>query len=142
MSAPVEESLVLPDGTRQWLRGGAFHREDGPAIIAPDGTQTWCRNGLAHRTDGPAIVGPDGSDHWYRHGDCHRDDGPAITRADGSRTWVVNGVYAGTLSRDQYEALSATTIAAVSAIVAASDGWEDLDTILAAVVAAHSGAAS
>jgi hypothetical protein len=140
VTAPADESHVLLDGTRQWLRGGAFHREDGPAIIAADGTQTWCRNGLAHRTNGPATIGPDGSAHWYLHGHLHRDDGPAISRADGSHTWVINGTYAGTLSRDEYEALPATTLAAVSSIVAAGDGWEDLDTILAAVVAAQSGA--
>ena len=28
----------LPNGTREWRRGGQLHRDDGPAVEYPDGT--------------------------------------------------------------------------------------------------------
>ena len=35
----------LPDGTREWRRGGQLHRDDGPAVEEPYGYMAWYRNG-------------------------------------------------------------------------------------------------
>lgn len=51
---------------------GAYHREDGPAVVYPDGTQHWYRNGMFHRDDGPAVILPDGTQKWYRNGQLIR----------------------------------------------------------------------
>jgi hypothetical protein len=46
------ETLIKPDGTICWLRGGQLHREDGPAVIHTNGDYSWYFNGLMHR-EGP-----------------------------------------------------------------------------------------
>lgn len=81
-----------PDGTKEWIRDGVRHREDGPAVIMADGTKYWIREGDWHREDGPAIEYPNGERMWYRKNKLHREDGPAIEFPDGTKHWYRNGI--------------------------------------------------
>jgi len=44
---------------------GAFHREDGPAVIHANSRKEWWLDGERHREDGPALIWADGSESWY-----------------------------------------------------------------------------
>lgn len=55
-------------GTQWWINeNGAYHREDGPAIIWHDGDKSWIINGEYHREDGPALEWKSGHQWWYRN---------------------------------------------------------------------------
>lgn len=60
---------IDPQGNIAWYDRGAWHREDGPAIIRRDGTTCWYLNGVCHREDGPARIIYDGARSWYYKGD-------------------------------------------------------------------------
>jgi hypothetical protein len=81
-----------PDGTKEWLKGGKPHREDGPACEYTDGGKHWYKDGEQHRLEGPAVEQSDGSKLWYKDGDRHREDGPACEYADGYKEWYLNNV--------------------------------------------------
>ena len=55
------------EGWEVWIRDGAYHREDGPAIITDTGVMIWCVDGDRHRADGPASIYPDGDVAWWWH---------------------------------------------------------------------------
>jgi hypothetical protein len=38
-----------------YMKGGLFHREEGPAVIEPNVKQ-WIQNGIYHSDNGPAIM--------------------------------------------------------------------------------------
>lgn len=64
-------------GTIRHYKNGAFHREEGPAVIFPLGEKTWYKNGKLHRVGGPARTYGNGDMEWYQHGYLHRIGGPA-----------------------------------------------------------------
>jgi hypothetical protein len=88
-----------PNGMRRAVeyrqRGGALHREDGPALLrwSDNGVlvdEEWWRNGRLHKIDGPALQKWDAfgqliREEWYRYGSTHRDGGPAIRKYIGGR---------------------------------------------------------
>jgi len=82
---------ILKNGTKEWLRDGVRHRDDGPAVEGASGSKEWWRDGQWHREDGPAIERADGGKEWWRDGKRHRDDGPALEWADGTKEWWQNG---------------------------------------------------
>ena len=88
--AVVPVRTVTEDGAERWKVNGAYHREDGPAVIYPDGRQVWHRHGRPHRIGGPAILNGE-SERWYENGQQHRLDGPAVTLHNGERLWFVRG---------------------------------------------------
>ena len=47
---------------------GAFHREDGPALIWAGGTKAWYINDNPHREDGPAVIYSTGIKEWWLNG--------------------------------------------------------------------------
>jgi len=57
--------VEYPEVTKEWLKNGKLHREDGPAIEWADGTKQWRINGLLHREDGPAWERSDGTKRWF-----------------------------------------------------------------------------
>lgn len=89
-----------------YMRHGAFHRTDGPAmtLVSEKGTKRNVRyflNGLAHRTDGPAILVSETEEDMYLHqyyeyGIPHREDGPATVHVIGGMnsdtSYFVNGL--------------------------------------------------
>lgn len=79
------------NGTKEWLKYGQLHREDGPAAIYPNEIKLWYKNGLFHREDGPACEYPNGDKSWYKEGNLHREDGPAVEYADGEKKWYKEG---------------------------------------------------
>lgn len=85
------EIKVESDGTKQWLRYGVLHRDDGPAVERPDGETRWYQFGKEHREGGPAIERADGSKEWLRHGKHHREDGPATESRLNTPRWYLNG---------------------------------------------------
>ena len=89
----MTEYKVEVYGTRtEWRNlGGAFHRDNGPAIEYTNGNKYWYMNGKIHREDGPAVEYTNGSKYWYMNGKLHRDNGPAIEFANGDKEWWVNG---------------------------------------------------
>ena len=87
-------AIVYADGTRVWLRHGAYWRADGkPHEVWADGKQVWVDDaGEPHRAgpqpDLPAIVHGDGSRQWLRHGKHFREGGlPHEVDADGVPHW-------------------------------------------------------
>ena len=97
------ELVEYPDGNKEWLLNGKYHRTDGPAIEGATGSKLWYLNGDLHRTDGPAIERANGDKFWYLNDKHHRIDGPAIERADGDRAWFLNGKQ---LSEAEWKALT------------------------------------
>ena len=65
----TEYKVKVYDDRTEWCNlGGAFHRDDGPAIEYDDGFKAWWINGQRHRTDGPAIEFANGDKYWYING--------------------------------------------------------------------------
>jgi len=85
------ECKIHPDGTKEWLRNGEYHRWDGPAIEHSDGTKYWFMNGNYHREGGPAIERCNGTKEWWINGCRHREGGPAFEGTDGTKYWFLNG---------------------------------------------------
>jgi hypothetical protein len=57
--------VIDKNGSKNWLLGGKYHREDGPAFETSEGYKQWYINGEKHRVDGPAVIYPDGGKYWY-----------------------------------------------------------------------------
>ena len=79
-----------PDGTKEWVVNGEYHREDGPAVERADGSKCWYLNGLIHREYGPAVETADGYKEWWLNGKHHREDGPAVEYSSGRKVWYLN----------------------------------------------------
>jgi hypothetical protein len=77
--------IEFPNGEKNWLRAGMWHREDG----------------------GPAIIFASGTKLWYRDGRCHRAGGPAIEFADGCVEYRINGKQ---VSKEEVEKSSANQV--------------------------------
>lgn len=86
-----------PDPGVVYLRNGALHRVDGPAVIMADGDYQWKMNNVLHREDGPAEETSDGLRHWCLHGKTHRVGGPAVELVrhgdyyHGYEGWYIHG---------------------------------------------------
>ncbi|MFM1755407.1 MAG: hypothetical protein RL621_311 [Bacteroidota bacterium] len=50
------------------LKGGKYHREDGPAFIRNDGYQAWWFENKLHNLNGPAVIYPDGYEEYWIYG--------------------------------------------------------------------------
>lgn len=101
---PSTTEYCYLDGTRYWMIGVKFHREDGPAIISSNGDEVWYFLGEVHRGSGPAATSADGMLEWYKYGVRHRADGPAIIHPDGYEEWWIDGT---SISKQEFEAVSA-----------------------------------
>jgi hypothetical protein len=96
-TTPFAFNSRIRDGfLEQWIYGGQFHREGGPAVICAD-LEQWWECDMTHRIDGPAETTYD-SDHkilvetWYIRGKKHRWDGPAVIRHDtGEKEYWIDG---------------------------------------------------
>ena len=86
-----EYCFTYPGGTKEWIKNGDLHREDGPAKIYVDGGEYWYKNGERHREDGPAVIYHTGHEEWFKNGQYHREDGPAIIYTNGRKEWYQNG---------------------------------------------------
>lgn len=85
------QKITFNDGSIMWLKGGVFHREDGPAYETSSKSE-WHQNGQLHRIGGPAIEYKDGGhQEWWVHGRPHRTDGPAKTNGYGDTEYWKNG---------------------------------------------------
>ena len=85
------ECKTYPSGTKEWLRNGVRHREEGPAYEEPNGIKEWYIDGKRHRKGGPAAELPDGTKWWYLDGVLHREDGPSYENPNGDKGWWLNG---------------------------------------------------
>ena len=56
---------TYPNGDKEWVLNGKYHREDGPAIEHVNGDKEWRLNGKYHREDGPAIECSNGDKEWW-----------------------------------------------------------------------------
>lgn len=76
----------------EYVKGGKYHREDGPAIIFynPDNTkfrEEYYLDGKLHREDGPAIIDYYSNRKYkmcsyYKNDNIHKEDGPAVIMYD------------------------------------------------------------
>ena len=88
----TEYKVEVYDNRTEWRNlGGAYHRENGPAIEYANGSKSWWINGHRHRIDGPAVEWANGDKSWYINGKLNRIDGPAIEYSNGSKSWYING---------------------------------------------------
>ncbi|MFE6967196.1 hypothetical protein ACFVAJ_19030 [Agromyces sp. NPDC057679] len=115
-----DEVIVDEYGTTRYMKAGAPHREDGPAIVFKSGDSYHALNGdhvgvpgddsrfqLLHVTDGnqfwrytdedgldyDALVEPDGKTTFMKDGSYHRAGDPAVIYPDGSEEWWVDGTF-------------------------------------------------
>lgn len=72
-------------------------------VIYPNGNKECLLNGQYHREDGPAYEYANGYEVWYIHGKRHRLDGPAVNFYNGDKEWWVNDVYVGVKSQEEFE---------------------------------------
>ena len=56
------------DGTKSWVLGEQYHREDGPAIEWLNGAGEWYFKGKLHREGGPATYGTGVEKGWWLNG--------------------------------------------------------------------------
>jgi hypothetical protein len=82
---------IYPNGAKQWLKEGKFHRHDGPAMEWLDGSKEWWVEGKLHKENSPACEYVDGHKEWWVRDKRHRLDGPAIEYVNGSKEWWVEG---------------------------------------------------
>ena len=53
--------IYYTENIKEWLnREGQLNKEVGPAQVYSDGSRKWLRNGARHREDGPALIGKGG----------------------------------------------------------------------------------
>ncbi len=63
-----DQLVTFANGSVSYLRGGALHREDGPAHIDPSGAQTWLQHDREHRDSGPAVIFSNGVHEYWLGG--------------------------------------------------------------------------
>lgn len=67
-SGGYDQLVTFANGSVSYLRGGALHREDGPAHVDPSGAQTWLQFDREHRDSGPAVIFSNGAHEYWLDG--------------------------------------------------------------------------
>lgn len=63
----------------------------GNGMIDTGREKIYLKNGAKHRENGPAVIGRDGKEEWFKNGIRHRDNGPAVINTNGTVEYWVNG---------------------------------------------------
>jgi hypothetical protein len=69
MGAQTINGITIPPLSTYYIdENGDLDRKDGPAVIVPDGTKLWLKHGQYHREDGPAGELASDLKHWCLNG--------------------------------------------------------------------------